>query len=166
MDNQQKQNLPLLSPKLLLAGLPNNLRPEYRRRLEIMLRTNMGQSQAEICAAVGCSPETARYWMAMAKTGQTDQWNRFPIGRPKTVNEMYLERLQELVINSPTDYGYSFKRWTGQWLSKHLAKELDIEISPRHINRLLKQMGLSTRGRRKPVQTESVIKIGELQPSS
>ncbi|MDJ0571987.1 MAG: helix-turn-helix domain-containing protein, partial [Pleurocapsa sp. MO_192.B19] len=29
--------------------------------------------------------------------------------------------------------------------SKHLAKELGIEVSERHVNRLLKQMGLSTR---------------------
>lgn len=163
--NQPKQNTMSLPPKLLLEGFPHNIRPEYRRRIEIILRTNMGQSQAEICAAVGCAQDTARYWMAMAKTGQIDQWDSMPLGRPKRANEDYLERLKELVLSSPTDYGYSFKRWTAQWLSKHLAHELEIEISPRHINRLLKKMGLSTRGRLKPTQTQSGIKIGELNPS-
>lgn len=161
-----QQQTAFLPPKLLLESLPNDLRPEYRRRLEIMLRANMGQSQTEICTAVGCSQDTARYWMTMAKTGQTDQWDRFPIGRPKTIHEGYLERLQELVLSNPSDYGYSFKRWTAQWLSKHLAKEFNIEISSRHVNRLLKQMGLSTRGRRKCMDTESPIKIGELKPFS
>jgi len=57
------------------------------------------------------------------------------------VNDQYLERLKELVSHSPRDYGYPFQRWTAQWLSKHL-KEFGIEVSDRHINRLLK-VGLS-----------------------
>ena len=81
------------------------------------------------------------------------------MGRPKTVNEQYLNRLKELVSNSPRDCGYSFDRWTGQWLSKQLAKELGIEISSCHVNRLLKQMGLSTR-------SESTIKEAEKRSDS
>jgi transposase len=69
------------------------------------------------------------------------------MGRPKTVNDEYLARLKELVNRSPREYDYPFQRWTAQWLSKHLAKELGIEVSACHINRLLKQMGLSTRSK-------------------
>ena len=136
-----------LSPfqlKFLQENLEHNLRPEYRRRIEIMLLADLGKSQSEICTAINCSHETARYWISMAKSGQAHQWNNVPIGRPKTVNAQYIERLQELVSCSPHELGYSFRRWTAQWLSKHLAKEFAIEISDRHINRLLKQMGLST----------------------
>lgn len=67
------------------------------------------------------------------------------MGRPKTVNEKYLARLKELVTNSPRECGYVFHRWTAQWLSRHLEKELGVKVSSCHINRLLKQMGLSTR---------------------
>lgn len=134
-----------LLEKHLNPSLLKDLRPEYRRRLEIVLRTNMGQSQSEICAAVGCSEDTARYWMAMAETGQAYEMLDRPFGRPKRVNVEYLQRLQELVNANPQKYGYSFKYWTAHWLGKHLSKELGIEVSDRHINRLLKQMGLSTR---------------------
>jgi transposase len=159
--------------KLLLATLSKqdlkDLRPEYRRRLEIMLRTKMGQSQAEICAALRCSQDTARYWMSIAQTGQIHNVYNQPIGRPKIVNQQYLDRLKELVTHSPRDYGYPFKRWTARWLSKHLAKEFKIEVSDRHINRLLKQMGLSTRGENpQPTQTawsNGGIKIADLEPS-
>jgi transposase len=160
--------------KLLLATLSKqdlkDLRPEYRRRLEIMLRTKMGQSQAEICAALRCSQDTARYWMSIAQTGQIHNVYNQPIGRPKTVNQKYLDRLKELVTHSPRDYGYPFKRWTARWLSKHLAKEFKIEVSDRHINRLLKQMGLSTRGENnQPAQpswnNNSGITIADLEPS-
>ena len=146
MENQGQ----CLSPcqrKFLHKSLQTEIREEYRRRIEIMLLADGGQSQAQICQIVGCSSETARYWSAIAQSGQAHNWDTQPMGRPKTVNEKYLERLKELVSHSPCKYGYPFQRWTAQWLGKHLVKELDIEISHCHINRLLKQMGLSTRSR-------------------
>jgi transposase len=142
---KQGQYLTSFQRKLLQKSLQTDLRPEYRRRIEIMLRADEGHSQAQICEALLCSQETARHWMVMAQTGQAHHWNDRPMGRPKTVNEQYLARLKELASSSPREYDYAFRRWTGQWLSKHLAKELGIEISACHINRLLKQMGLSTR---------------------
>lgn len=138
----------LLSPfqqKLLQEKLKTNLRPEYKRRIEIMLLADRGHSQTQICAALNCSHETARYWTYIAQSGEAHKWKELPIGRPKTVNEKYLNRLRDLVSSSPRDFGYAFRRWTANWLSKHLADELGIEVSERHVNRLLKQMGLSTR---------------------
>jgi transposase len=133
--------------KLLLKALETETRAEYRRRTEIMLLADIGQSQAQICKTLGCAHETARYWIAMAQTGQAHQWKNRQMGRPKTVNEQFCDRLRELVNHSPREYGYSFQRWTAQWLGKHLEKELDIKVSDCHINRLLKQMGLSTKSK-------------------
>ncbi|WP_041619953.1 helix-turn-helix domain-containing protein [Stanieria cyanosphaera] len=163
----------LLSPfqrRLLQKSLEKKLRPEYRRRIEIMLMADLGHSQTEICTALNCSHETARYWMFMARTGQAHQWQTLPVGRPKTIDENYLTRLQHLVSQSPREFGYAFSRWTAQWLSKHLEKELGLQVSDRHINRLLKQMGLSTRYKQLKKQTNdeenqvdsSKIKIGNL----
>ncbi|MCC0178683.1 helix-turn-helix domain-containing protein [Waterburya agarophytonicola K14] len=146
--SQPKNNEQLLSPfqqKLLKEKLKTNLRPEYRRRIEIMLLADRGHSQTQICSALNCSHETARYWTHIAQSGNAHRWKDLPIGRPKTVNEKYLNRLRDLVTQSPRDFGYAFRRWTAGWLSKHLAQELGIEVSERHVNRLLKQMGLSTR---------------------
>ncbi|MBP5974717.1 helix-turn-helix domain-containing protein [Brasilonema sp. CT11] len=133
---------------LLLKNLQADLQPEYRRRLEIMLLADQGKSQTQICQMLGCSQEMARYWSAVAQAGLAHTWQERPIGRPKTVNDQYIERLKELVNHSPSEYGYAFGCWTAQWLSKHLATEFGIEISDRHINRLLKQMGLSTKQKR------------------
>jgi putative transposase len=71
--------------------------------------------------------------------------NPQPRGRPKTISDLYLKRLKELVSRSPRAYGYSFQKWTAHCLRQHLANELGLEISDRHVNRLLRQMGLSTR---------------------
>ncbi|MBD2676209.1 MULTISPECIES: helix-turn-helix domain-containing protein [Nostoc] len=131
--------------KLLSVNLQKDLPESYRQRIEIMLLADEGKTQTQICQILGCCPATARHWTHIAKTGMAHQWQDCPIGRPKAINDEYLERLQELMRNSPRDYGYSFRRWTANWLAKHLAKEFGIELSDRHLKRLLKQMGLSTR---------------------
>jgi transposase len=140
--------------QLLLAKLDTESRSEYRRRIEIILLADAGKSQTQICAALGCAQETARYWIAMLQAGLALHWYSQPMGRPKAVNDRYLERLQELLTHSPRDYGYAFQYWTAHWLSKQLAKELSIEVSARHINRLLKDMGLSTRQQRTTQEQE------------
>jgi transposase len=132
--------------KLLQKSLETCSRPEYRRRIEIMLMADAGYSQTQICAALECSHETARYWMMMAQSGNAHRWDDCQLGRPKVVNDCYRDRLKELVSHSPREYGYPFQRWTGHWLGKQLAKEFGITVSDRYINYLLKEMGLSTRG--------------------
>ena len=138
--------------KLLQKSLQENLTGSYRQRIQIMLLADDGKTQAEICRSLGCCPATVRHWMHIARTGMAHQWQDCPIGRSKRVNDQYLERLKELVSCSPRDYGYSFRQWSATWLSKHLAKEFKIEVTPQHINRLLKLRGLSTRP--KPTDTE------------
>lgn len=155
--------------KVLLKNLQANLKPEYRRRLEIMLLADIGKTQTQICQILGCSPEMARYWIALAQAGMTHKWNERPFGRPKMADERYVERLKELVSLSPRDCGYAFGQWTAQWLSKHLAKEFEIEVSDRHINRLLKQMGLSTKQKGCQAQSEQSQDVGigidDLEPN-
>lgn len=141
----------LLTPfqkSLLLKNLQTDLRPQYRQRIEIMLLADRGKSQAEICAELGCSKDTARYWITMAQTGLAHKWKEISVGRPKKIDEEYLQRLKELVTSNPSNYGYSFQTWTAEYLSKHLENEFGIKLSARHINRLLKKMGLSKRERR------------------
>ncbi len=140
---QQSLYLTPFQRKLLQKTVQSDLGYEYRRRIEIMLLADTGQSQLQICKALGCSKETARYWIAKARCGQAHDWRDRPRGRPKVVNDRFLSRLKELASNSPRDYDYPFERWTAQWLSKHLQRELGIQVSARHINRLLVQMELS-----------------------
>ncbi len=142
--------------KLLLENLHKTLPESYRQRIEIMLLADEGKTQTEICQNLGCCAATARHWMHIARTGMAHQWQDCPIGRPKAVNDEYLERLKELVSSTPRNYGYSFRRWTTNWLGKHLAKELGIEVSDRHIKRLLKQMGLSTLPKPSNAQEKSI----------
>jgi len=130
--------------KLLLENLYKSLPESYHQRIEIMLLADEGKTQRSICQTLGCCAATARHWMHIARMGMAHQWQDCPIGRPKAINDQYLERLKELLTSSPRDHGYGFRRWTTNWLGKHLVKEFGIEVSDRHIKRLLKEMGLST----------------------
>ncbi|WP_338421858.1 helix-turn-helix domain-containing protein [Nostoc flagelliforme] len=130
--------------KLLQTSLGKDLPASYYQRIQIMLLADEGKSQTEICQTLGCCAATVRHWTHIARAGMAHQWQDCPIGRPKAANDRYLERLKELINSSPRDHGYAFQRWTANWLGKHLAKEFEIEVSDRHLKRLLKQMGLST----------------------
>jgi transposase len=126
--------------QLLEKNLKTETSPEYRQRVEIMLLADEGKTQTQICRALSCSPLTARHWIFMAKSGQAHNWQAQPIGRPKIVTSDYLDRLKQLMSASPKELGYPFSRWTGQWLSKHLSQEFNIEVTARHINRLIEEM--------------------------
>lgn len=157
MDSQHRSvHLTPLKQNLLLKALTeSHLSTTYRRRLEIMLLANAGKSQVEISRDLNCARETVRHWVTVASIGQAHDWELSPLGRPKSVNDQYLKRLKELVSFEPKTFGYSFRRWTASRLCKHLAQEFGIEISARHINRLLKQMGLSTKDKNIQIENQT-----------
>lgn len=146
-NDQQKNFLTSFQRKILQTNLEKEVDEKYRQRIQIMLLADEGKSQTEICQLLGCCQATARHWIMMAKSGYAHYWTKSKIGRPKKINDHYLNRLKELVNHSPRDYGYFFGRWTAEWLSRHLDKEFDIKVSARYINHLLKKMGLSTKSK-------------------
>lgn len=152
--------------KSLQKSLQEDLSDKQWQRIAIMLLADAGKTQNQICQQLGCSQATARHWMMMVRTDRSHDWNSQHIGRPTTVNEQYLARLRELVLQSPQavnvpngEYKYSFKRWTAQKLCQHLHAELKIAITPQHLNRLLKQMGLSTRRRANSPSTSDRVVV-------
>ncbi len=147
--------------QLLEKNLTTETSPEYRQRIEIMLLADEGKTQTQICRVLSCSPLTARHWIFMAKSGQAHNWQTQPIGRPKTVTSDYLDRLKQLMSASPKELGYPFSRWTGQWLSKHLSQEFDIEVTARHINRLIEEMSADLKAAEQNTKTD---KMAQTQP--
>ena len=141
---------------LLKSKLTEELSPKYEQRIRIMLMTDEGLSQSKIAKVLDCSPSTVRHWMFVAQSGEAHHWKQNGLGRPTVANAEYKERLGELVRKSPREtkvpdrnYSYRQARWTAGMLAKHLKAELGVEVTARHINRLLKGMGLSTRPRDK-----------------
>jgi hypothetical protein len=85
---------------------------------------------------------------SIVRSAQSILWTVYqPIGRPKVIIDEYVDTLKRLVEYSLQVYVYPLKLWAVAWLGCHLVKEFGIEVSDRHINRLLQQMGLSARKR-------------------
>jgi transposase len=118
-------------------------------RLQIILMIGEGKSQKEICQTLHCSPATVRPWIQVVKAGQVHRWEEFcQDGRPKTLTEQHRKRLSEWVrYHSPKDFRFAFDRWTAKPLQQMLLKEFGIEISTRHINRILRELGVARRSR-------------------
>jgi transposase len=144
---------------LLHENIKKELPISYRQRLEIMLLTDDGKTQAEICRTLGCSTATASRWIQLTKAGLAHKYLDCPIGRPKVITDEYIESLKNLLQNSPRDYGYSFKTWTVGWLGKHLAKETGIEVSESHLKRVMRELGLSTRTKAQSEKYQSSANI-------
>lgn len=169
--NNSGQFLSECEREYLEKTLKEDLPKQYYQRISIMLLADEGQTQTQICQELGCCQSTARYWMDIAKSGQAHQWNQKKIGRPKAVSEEYVQRLRELVSKSPRevkipyrDFTYSTRQWTAKKLSEHLGAELGVQLSDRHINRLLKKIGLSTKPQptnKTPIVNTKIV-IGDL----
>jgi transposase len=166
--DKQGQFLSTFQRKYLEKNLQKDLPKHYNQRIKIMLLADDGKTQIQICKELGCSQSTARHWIAIAKSGQAHQWNNYTVGRPQVMDEQCLERLRELVTQSPKevkvpncDFTYSARYWTGKKLSEHISAELGIKISDRHINRLLKKMGLSTRPKSNSIESNNQKNISQ-----
>jgi transposase len=145
--------------QLLGESIDRDLPPAHRQRLEIMLLTDAGKTQAEICRSLGCSAATASRWMQLTRAGLAHQYLEYPVGRPKLVTDEYIEFLRELLGHSPKDYGYPFKTWTVSWLGKHIAKKKGIKVSQSHLKRVMRELGLSTRTSVQPPSSHSKANI-------
>ncbi len=122
-----------------------------KMRIQIMLLCGQGKSQKQICKLLACAPVTARTWINVVKSEQAHRWHDFcQDGRPKTIEDHHRDRLVELFQQSPKEAGFPFKKWTSTALKKQLFKEFEIEVSARHINRVLNEAGFSTRAPSKP----------------
>jgi transposase len=159
--NQNPEGIYLSSfqRQLLQSNINQALANPHRQRLEIILLTDQGKTQAEICRSLGCSAATVSRWMQLTKAGLAHQYLDCPVGRPKLITNEYIECLRELLDHSPRDYGYPFKTWTVSWLGKHIAKEKGIAVSHSHLKRVMRELGLSTRSQPQQPNKESTANI-------
>ena len=129
---EQKQHLQQL--------LKQSDRSEMRERVLILLLMNDGRTQEEIAALIGCSRRTVAYWCVH---GDPDTIESLEDGRRKReyrkVNQVYIDKLLEIVEEEPSELGYEFGRWTAERLSTYLEKETGLKISSSQVRKILKR---------------------------
>jgi transposase len=114
------------------------------RRLQAWQLKHKGWSQHQIAEALGVSEGAVSQWMARARNvGPEALRRRPPPGAPRRLSPEQLARLPELLHRGPPAYGFRGELWTRSRVAALIRLECGISYHPRHVGRLLKEIGWS-----------------------
>jgi transposase len=114
------------------------------RRLQAWQLKQKGWSQRQIAEALGVSAGAVSQWMARARNvGPEALRRRPPPGAPRRLSPEQLARLPELLHRGPPAYGFRGELWTRSRVAALIRLECGVSYHPRHVGRLLKEIGWS-----------------------
>jgi transposase len=110
----------------------------------MVLMSADGQSVAEVASTLRRNPHTVRDWLKRyKKKGLTGIYRKFSPGRPDEKRKKVKERIEKIVTNPPTMYGYMDNVWTVSLLAHDIRGNLKISVSNDTVIRALKNMEYS-----------------------
>lgn len=134
---------PYLSPSQkenLQTVLREGNDPHQRQRALMLLLRNDGKTYEEISAFIGCSYRSVAHWCVHGNPEDLESLkDQRRYGNYRKATPEYIEQLLQVVEQSPEDLGYAFGRWTTARLATHLAQTMNIQLSSRQVERILKQ---------------------------
>jgi transposase len=143
LDEKERQTLLELAKTTKLKDL--------YKRAQIILFTDEKVPVKEICKILNISEDTVEYWKKRyLKEGIEGLATKPRSGRPLKADNEYISKLKEVIIKSPSNFGYAFNCWSLGRLSAHLKKETGISISESWLSKILHREGFSFK---KPVRT-------------
>ena len=115
----------------------------YRRLLAVLHKSN-GRTFADISKEHGVSIRTVQRWIsAYLQIGTKGLEIRKPGGTKSRITDENREIILSILFNDPNIFGYIRNTWSLRSLAKCLTEELDIPISFKHLQRILKKdMGI------------------------
>lgn len=124
---------------------------EVRQRYTIVLASDRGESPTEIHARTGAARSTVyRVRARFLAEGEDGLRNRRVEMPPRKVTEEYVQRLEELIYESPQGSGWQRTTWTTELLARQLEEDTGLRLHRTHVGRLLHGMGMRC-GRPRPV---------------
>ena len=114
----------------------------YRRLLAVIQRSN-GRTFQDIGKEHGVSIRTVQRWIsAYIQTGTKGLEIKKTGSTKSRITEEDREIILSVLFNDPNIFGYIRNAWSLRSLATCLTEELDIPISFRHLQRILKGMGI------------------------
>jgi len=114
----------------------------YRRLLAVIQKSN-GRTFEDITKEHGVSIRTVQRWIsAYLKTGTKGLEIKKPGGTKFRITDEDRGIMLSVLFNDPNIFGYIRNNWSLRSLAKCLTEELDIPISFKHLQRILKDMGI------------------------
>jgi transposase len=129
------------------TGLENFRRQASSKDTEKALMVLMsadGRSVGDISATLKRNPHTVRDWLKRyQKKGLAGLSRKYSPGRPDEKRNKVKERIEDIVPNPPSHYGYMDNVWTVPLIAHDIEKKLNISVSTDTVIRALKNLGYS-----------------------
>ena len=135
-----------IEQKTNLKSLMKNTKDkrQYRRLLAILQKSN-GRTFKDIAKEHVVSIRTVQRWVfAYLENGTTGLEIKKKTGSSSQsrITDENREIMLSVLFNDPNLFGYARNTWSLRSLAKCLTEELDMPISFKHLQRILKDMGI------------------------
>ncbi len=112
------------------------------RRLKAWEMYQNGISQVEIARELGVTRGAVSQWMKTAREegGPNALVRKAATGRPSRISPEDLEKLSQMLTDSPRDYGFEADRWSNARVADLIAQKFSVTYHPVHVARLLKKI--------------------------
>lgn len=126
-----------------LRGLmAHGCKEEYRRCLAVLLRAQ-GMPNQDIAGMLGVDRRSVERWIKVYRAGGVvGLTRRQHTGRSPRITSDEKKTIVEIVLQSPTAFGYLKNEWNVRLLSRHLTREMGITISKSLVWDILRELGI------------------------
>src|SRR5215510_4725775 len=143
MYHVSKLNLTTTQKNSILRMMKNTSDKKLYRRLLAVTQKSHGRTFEDIAKEHGVSIRTVQRWISTyLKTGTKGLEIKKPGGTKFRITNEDREIMLSVLFNDPNIFGYIRNTWSLRSLAKCLTEELDIPISFKHLQRILKDMGI------------------------
>ncbi|MDX1371938.1 MAG: helix-turn-helix domain-containing protein [Nitrososphaeraceae archaeon] len=138
-----KLNLTTAQKNSLKSLMKNTADKRHYRRLLAVLQKSSGRTFEDIAKELGVNIRTVQRWIpAYLEMGTKGLEIRKPGGTKSRITDENKEIMLSVLFNDPNIFGYIRNTWSLRSLAKCLTEELDIPVSFKHLQRILKDMGI------------------------
>jgi transposase len=143
-------------------GMPNKERRKptdwkEARRLRAWELAQKEWKQCTIAEALGVSEGAVSQWLKRGRAGGVEALYSQPLAGPaKRLSDEERAQLPALLEKGAEHFGFRGDVWTRPRVAELIEREFDVSYSPRHVGRILQELGCAQRApRQKPVHRAS-----------
>ncbi|MEK6298239.1 MAG: helix-turn-helix domain-containing protein, partial [Paraburkholderia tropica] len=118
--------------------------PWTARRARAARMLASGMSITRVSMELGLSPATARRYQTLFTAGGVAALMQLgDVGRRSRLSNEAQSRIVRAMKCPPRSYGFASESWTRDSVQEFIEREFGIRYSPSHINRLIRDLGLT-----------------------
>ena len=123
-------------------AMRHDKRAEVRHRATALHLLHQGMQPQAVAETLAVSLGSIHKWHARWRGGGLERLANQPkSGAPPKADEAYWQRVERVVAQEPSTFGYAFSVWTAERLIAHMARETGIELSASRFQTIMRQRG-------------------------